>query len=159
MARESDRDRQHAPISTSSNPPAPPAGAVTATVNPEQNETKLLRDQLVEKFTQAGYDEAAVFALRLSFEEAINNAVKYGSQSPGSQVTVDYHVTPDEVYLRITDDGSGFDPAAIPDPTSDEHIATPTGRGLFLIRAYMSEVVFNEKGNSIVLIYRNRSSE
>ncbi|MCL4211472.1 MAG: ATP-binding protein [Phycisphaerales bacterium] len=54
------------------------------------------------------------------------------------------------------DEGSGFVPDAVPDPTLDENIVIPSGRGLMLMRAYMSEVCYNDRGNRVYLRY-NRS--
>ncbi len=52
----------------------------------------------------------------------------------------------------VQDDGPGFDPAALPDPTAESHVARTDGRGLFLIRTYMDEVSFNESGNVVTMI-------
>ena len=57
--------------------------------------------------------------------------------------------------MTITDQGSGFDPAALPDPTTEENLQKPTGRGIMLMRAYMDEVRFNEKGNQVHLVKKN----
>ena len=57
---------------------------------------------------------------------------------------------------RIRDEGPGFEPqeVPVPNPTSPEHVERPHGRGLFLIKAFMSEVSFNEEGNEITMIRR-----
>jgi hypothetical protein len=57
------------------------------------------------------------------------------------------------VYL-IRDEGRGFDPSTLPDPTDPVHLERTTGRGLLLIRAYMDEVSFNGAGNEITLTKR-----
>ncbi|MEE2825311.1 MAG: ATP-binding protein, partial [Planctomycetota bacterium] len=53
------------------------------------------------------------------------------------------------VCIQISDEGRGFDPADIPDPTSPENVQKVGGRGLFLIRSFMSQVVHNQVGNQI----------
>ena len=53
----------------------------------------------------------------------------------------------------VEDQGPGFDPGSLPDPTTRENIEKPSGRGLLLIRAYMSSVVFNEVGNRVTMVY------
>ena len=53
--------------------------------------------------------------------------------------------------VSITDEGQGFDPGDVPDPTAVENIERPCGRGLMLMRYYMSEVVFHGRGNSVTM--------
>ena len=57
------------------------------------------------------------------------------------------------VYV-IRDEGPGFDPATLPDPTDPAYLERPTGRGLLLIRAFMDEVAFNRAGNQVILTKR-----
>lgn len=110
-------------------------------------------------FTEAvgayAYPEAATFALRLAFEESVINAFRHGHATlPDEPVQISWVAGPDEVRLTVEDKGPGFDPEAIPDPTLEENIEKPSGRGLMLIRAYMSRVEFNEKGNRVTLTYQ-----
>lgn len=106
----------------------------------------------------AGFDEAGTFAIRLSLEEALSNAVRHGNCSdPGKQVVIEYHVGPGAFAVDIEDEGCGFDPACIPDPTLDENIERPSGRGIMLMRAYMSRVMYNEQGNRVALRFFRQS--
>jgi anti-sigma regulatory factor (Ser/Thr protein kinase) len=59
-----------------------------------------------------------------------------------------------EAVYVIRDEGSGFDPSTLPDPTDPAHLERTTGRGLLLIRAFMDEVAFNPTGNQIALTKR-----
>jgi anti-sigma regulatory factor (Ser/Thr protein kinase) len=54
--------------------------------------------------------------------------------------------------VQISDDGPGFNPADIPDPTDEENLLSTSGRGLFLIRAFMDQVSHNQPGNQITLV-------
>ncbi len=112
-----------------------------------------------------GYSKASVFAVRLALEEAIANAFHHGHRSlpQGTPVRLEYRVEPARVALVVEDRGPGFDPAAIPDPTMDQNLELPTGRGLMLMRAYMTRVEFSPRGNRVTLVYdrppqRNGSS-
>lgn len=102
------------------------------------------------------YPESSRFAVRLAIEEAISNAFRHGHKeaAAGAPVRVEYAVDPDQVVMTVEDQGPGFDPEAVPDPTLDENLEVPSGRGLMLIRAYMSSVTFNEAGNRITMVYR-----
>ena len=58
----------------------------------------------------------------------------------------------DEATITLRDEGPGFDPRSLPDPTDPENIGKISGRGLLLIRTFMDEVRFNDSGNEITLI-------
>jgi len=114
-------------------------------------------DALLEELQRHGYSEVAVFAVRLAIEEALNNAIRHGNEmDPEKTAELVYEVTDDQVDIRITDEGPGFDFKDVPDPTLDENLDKPTGRGLMLIRAYMDTVEFNEKGNELHMVKFNK---
>ena len=86
----------------------------------------------------------------MALEEAIVNAIKHGNQEdPEKKVHVVVNSTLQEFYLQVTDEGDGFDPDAVPDPTLDENLELGSGRGLMLMRHYMDHVVYNDRGNSL----------
>lgn len=58
----------------------------------------------------------------------------------------------EQVVFEITDEGPGFDVAQVPDPTQDDLLDCPSGRGIFLMRSCMDEVRFNSKGNQVTLV-------
>jgi len=100
----------------------------------------------------AGFPEKQMLRLRLALEEAVVNAHKHGHQGDWSKpITLRYHVNENGVVAEIGDQGAGFDPAQVPDPTALENLERPSGRGLLLMRTYMSHVCHNEQGNSICL--------
>ncbi len=100
-----------------------------------------------------GYDPEATFAIRLALDEAVTNAVKHGNGGdPSKSVVIDYILTPRRLEVTVCDEGSGFDPDGLPDPTSDEHLNQPHGRGVMLMRVYMSEVRYNQRGNCVTLV-------
>lgn len=118
-------------------------------------QAKKVEDDIVASAQQHGYGEDALFALRLSLEEALTNAIRHGNGcDPGKKVTVRYAVTRWQVDVYVGDEGSGFDPEQVPDPTAEENIEHPNGRGIMLMRAYMSQVEYNRKGNEVHLVKR-----
>ena len=97
--------------------------------------------------------------LRLNFRvgltEALSNAMLYGNeQDPRKRVRVEITVGEREIKARVTDEGEGFDPGEIPDPTTPTNLVKAGGRGLFLMRQLMDEVHYNERGNSVTLVLR-----
>ncbi len=92
---------------------------------------------------------------RVGLTEALSNAMLYGNGSdPQKRVRVEVDIRVEEVAVRVTDQGVGFDPAAVPDPTLPDNISKTGGRGIFLMKALMDEVQFNEQGNSVTLVLR-----
>ena len=92
---------------------------------------------------------------RVGLTEALSNAMLYGNDSdPEKRVRVEVTIKHEEVSVIVTDQGMGFDPASVPDPTLPGNISKTGGRGIFLMKALMAEVKFNERGNSVTLVLR-----
>ena len=92
---------------------------------------------------------------RVGLTEALSNAMLYGNNSdPEKSVRVEVTIKLDEVSVIVTDQGVGFDPESVPDPTLPDNISKSGGRGIFLMKALMDEVQFNERGNSVTLVLR-----
>lgn len=96
--------------------------------------------------------------IRLALREALNNAVRHGSRlNPRKRVHVRFHCDDGEgMTVSIRDEGAGFDPAQIPDPTAPENLERFSGRGLFMIRELMDEVEYRQGGREVVLRRRPR---
>lgn len=100
--------------------------------------------QLVE------FHERDIFAIRLALEEALVNAIKHGNQMDrAKRVRVSYHVCSERFEVLIADEGPGFDPCEVPDPTAPENLERPCGRGLLLMRHYMTEVDYHDCGRAV----------
>jgi len=92
---------------------------------------------------------------RVGLTEALSNAMLYGNNSdPEKRVRVEVTIGVEAVSVRITDQGMGFDPTTVPDPTLPDNISKTGGRGIFLMKALMDDVQFNERGNSVTLVLR-----
>ena len=95
------------------------------------------------------------FNLRTALAEALGNAIRYGNgEDPDRVVRVYVELGRDFVRIHVHDDGHGFDPSRLPDPTHPENLEREYGRGLFVIRHLVDDVAFNEKGNGICLTLR-----
>lgn len=92
---------------------------------------------------------------RVGLTEALSNAMLYGNgHDPRKRVRVEVRVEDGRLVACVTDQGNGFDPATVPDPTEPANISRPCGRGLFLMRELMDEVWFNDRGNQVTLVLR-----
>ena len=90
---------------------------------------------------------------RVSLMEALSNAMIYGNgRDPSKRVRVEVFLRVGSVTARVTDEGPGFDPRGVPDPTVPSNLLEDRGRGLFLMRKLMDEVHFNDCGNCVTLI-------
>jgi serine/threonine-protein kinase RsbW len=111
-----------------------------------------VQERIVSMLEAREYSMRDVFAVRLALEEALVNAIKHGNQlDPDKTVRIHADVEQDRIYVEIEDQGPGYRPEEVPDPTLDENIERASGRGLMLIKSFMNRVEFNEKGNCIRL--------
>ncbi len=103
----------------------------------------------------AGYSHKERFAVHLSLEEALVNAIKHGHKGdPSKEVQLRCHFTSDYFLAEVEDQGPGFRPEEVPDPFAPENQERPCGRGLLLMRNFMTWVRFNEAGNRVTLCRR-----
>ena len=120
------------------------------TSDPQQ--LRRVEEAVLPQLEAYNYGERVLFGVRLALEEALVNAIKHGNNMDKTKkVIVTYAIDDKECRISIEDEGSGFDPKDIPDPTAEENLERPHGRGVMLIRAYMDEVSYNEKGNRITM--------
>jgi serine/threonine-protein kinase RsbW len=114
------------------------------------DEVPALLDELGTVLEEFNYPKKHQFAVRLALEEAMVNAVKHGNRGdPNKKAQLRYLVDPGSLLVEVEDEGAGFDPAAVPDPLAPENLERPSGRGLFLIRRYMTWMEHNKRGNCV----------
>ena len=101
------------------------------------------------------YEERLRLNFRVGLTEALTNAILYGNaRDPSKSVRVEVTFENGRLEARVTDQGRGFDPSTIPDPTEPENILKSRGRGLFLMRQLLDEVRYNDQGNQVTLVLR-----
>jgi len=121
----------------------------------ELSEAGRVEDRLLKAVTRYGYSKACVFGIRLALEEGLSNAIKHGNRGDRHKsVEVSFDVNDERVLICIRDQGEGFDPSAVPDPTADENLEKPSGRGIMLMRAYMDELTFRDRGKQVCMVKR-----
>ncbi len=97
----------------------------------------------------------ATLNLRVAVGEALSNAILYGNrEDPDKAVRVSALLRPGSAEVTVTDEGAGFNPGAVADPTQPGNRGRSHGRGLFLLRSLTDDVRFNERGNSVTLTLR-----
>ena len=132
-------------------PPLPNRVVITN----DLNAARKIQDRILALASDLGYSAKYCFAIRLAIEEALVNAYRHGNRrDPTKKITISYDVQPDQMTIRIADEGKGFNPQYLHDPTSDERLSDPEGRGVMLMRSFADEVLFNKAGNEVQLIKR-----
>lgn len=104
---------------------------------------------------RSGLDADEGGRVAMAVREAAVNAVLHGNRyDPDKRVTVSFETTPDALTVAVRDEGPGLDPSTIPDPLAPENLLKQSGRGIFLIRAFMDEVRFRSlsPGTEITMI-------
>jgi serine/threonine-protein kinase RsbW len=113
---------------------------------------RVIQDEIERELAARHAHEKDVFGIRLALEEALVNAIKHGNQmDPAKRVFVQYRIAENKFEIHIRDEGAGFDPADVPDPTDIENLERPCGRGLMLMRYYMTEVNYSNRGNVVTM--------
>jgi serine/threonine-protein kinase RsbW len=109
-------------------------------------------EDVLQMLETAGFSDRERFAVRLALEEAVMNAIRHGHQFDRSKhVHLRYHVTQECLLAEVEDEGPGFDPAVVPDPREPENLEREGGRGLLLMRSYMTWVRYNERGTCVTM--------
>ena len=116
------------------------AGIVEVTL-----ESTLKNVEVAEELTQrvcatAGFDEEDQHKIEMAVHESVINAVAHGNKHDArKKVRVRFEIHKDRLEIRIRDEGAGFDPGSVADPLANENLLKVSGRGIFLIRAFMDE--------------------
>ena len=119
-------------------------------------ESASIQRQILDVWVQHGISDGDLPDLQLALEEGLANAVKHGNQlNPEKLVKVECHLINESVIkVTIEDEGSGFNPDEVPDPTDFENLDKPSGRGIVLMTAFMDEVLYNDRGNQLTFCKR-----
>lgn len=118
------------------------------------NKAEAMADQLA---AQAGLDEDVRSGISMAVREAMINAVLHGNAyDAAKRVSLTLEHKGPELIFTISDEGKGFLPEEVPDPLAPENLLKQSGRGIFLMRAFMDEVRFRKlhPGTEIILIKR-----
>jgi serine/threonine-protein kinase RsbW len=127
-----------------------PMTASTVQIASDPAEVRRVQEAIESALKALQYSEHDIFSIRLALEEALVNAIKHGNRlDPGKKVRVSYCAQTDLFEVRVTDEGAGFDPKDVPDPTAEENLERPCGRGLMLMRHYMNEVSYSPCGTAV----------
>ena len=108
---------------------------------------------------RSGISDDAAFGIDMAVREAVTNAVLHGNnEDENKTVAVTIKSSPDAVEISVHDQGPGFNPEEVPDPTAEENILKASGRGIFFMRSFMDEVnwLIRPEGGTTVRMVKRR---
>ena len=127
---------------------------------PSRIETVATAAAAVAQFIgRSGISEDAAFGIDMAVREAVTNAVLHGNhQDLNKTVDIVLKSSPDAVEISVHDQGAGFNPENVPDPTAKENILKTSGRGIFFMRTFMDEVdwLIRPEGGTTVRMLKRR---
>jgi serine/threonine-protein kinase RsbW len=130
--------------------PTGQGAALDVVIPSDPAEARRVQDDIERTLKSFRFDDREIFSIKLALEEALVNAIKHGNQMDrGKKVRISCRIGPERFDIDIADEGCGFDPEDVPDPMAAENLERPCGRGLLLMRHYMTEVVFHPPGNRL----------
>jgi serine/threonine-protein kinase RsbW len=110
---------------------------------------------LVERAARFGIVAPGASNIFVALDEALANAIRHGNKNdPSKCVRVRANISTREARFTISDEGAGFDIAAVPDPCDPANLLKPSGRGVMLIHHIMDDVSYNERGNEVTMVKR-----
>ncbi|MFN7843458.1 MAG: ATP-binding protein [Pirellula sp.] len=119
-----------------------------------------LIEQTILAMSDLDWPGGDMFHVQMAMEEALVNAIEHGNKRCESKlVSVAISVSGQEITIEIKDQGGGFDHRNVADPTEEERIDQPRGRGVLLIRELMSQSRYNDLGNELVMIKKRSVAE
>ena len=111
-----------------------------------------IQEQIMLAIESREFGPRSVFGMRLALEEAIINAIKHGNKrDPKKSVEIVWKVRPEHAFVSVEDEGPGFDPGDVPDPTDLENLDKPSGRGIMLMQQFLTRVEYCGRGNRVEL--------
>jgi serine/threonine-protein kinase RsbW len=117
---------------------------------------RIVENAIDEISTEIGFNQDNYGKILVSTLEAVNNAIIHGNKKDESK-SVEIEISFKRSILRISveDEGMGFKPKEIPDPTKPENIENLSGRGVFLMSKLADKIEFNEKGNKVTMSFKD----
>ena len=125
-------------------------------IESRQNSLRIVEKAIDEVTVELGISQDSYGKILVSTMEGVNNAIMHGNKSiPEKLVNIEFNFKDDELKIKIIDEGNGFKPQEVPDPTLPQNIEELNGRGLFLMTHLADEIKYSKKGNSVTMIFKN----
>src|SRR3977135_831772 len=134
---------------------APDTKHLEMTVETQVESVNLAEEMCLRVAEAAGFGEDDCYRIGMSVREGVINAFHYGNQErPEKKIHLAVDLTPDKMIIHVLDEGTGFKLSEVPDPLAEENLLSTSGRGIFLMRAFMDEfdVVSGKTGGAEIIM-------
>ena len=136
---------------------SPTCSEVVLSIESQVTNIDLVKAALDETLTNLELDEEQEQWLELAVREAVANAIIHGNgEDKDKRVTVKVRCDEDELLVEIADEGSGFDPDKLPDPSKPENLLRPNGRGIFYMKKCMDSIDYDFQPTGTVVTMRKQ---
>jgi serine/threonine-protein kinase RsbW len=110
------------------------------TLQTQVESVNLAEEMCLRVAEAAGFGEDDCYRIGMSVREGVINAFHYGNEErPEKKIYLALDLTPEKMIIHVLDEGKGFDLNGVPDPLAEENLLSTSGRGIFLMRAFMDE--------------------
>ena len=125
-------------------------------IESEIENLRIVENAIDETTSVIGISQDSYGKILVSAMEAVNNAILHGNKSNPEKI-VDIEITYEgkELKIKVTDEGSGFRPEEVPDPTIPENIEALSGRGIYLMSHLADNIKYSKKGNEVTMTFKN----
>ena len=115
--------------------------------------------EILDALQLHGWSAGDKFGIQMAMEEAVMNAIKHGNGcDPTKMIDINLGFDDQKFEATISDDGCGFNPDEVPDPTADENIGKTCGRGVMLMKEFVDSLEYNETGNEVKMMKKKSGS-
>ena len=123
------------------------------------NNLRIVENAIDEVMGEIGIAQENYGKILVSTLEAVNNAIMHGNKyEMEKMVDVEISYKNDKLKIKISDEGNGFIPEEVPDPTIPENLEALNGRGIFLMSKLADEIKYSKRGNSVTMFFKNIKS-
>jgi serine/threonine-protein kinase RsbW len=114
-------------------------------------------EKIIDEVTsELGISQDSYGKILVSTMEGVNNAILHGNKSePEKVVEIEFEFKRNELKIKISDEGDGFEPNDVPDPTVPENREALSGRGVFLMSHLADKIKYSKKGNEVTMTFKN----
>lgn len=120
------------------------------------NSLRMVEKVIDEVTSEIGISQDNYGKILVSTMEGVNNAILHGNKSePDKLVDIEFTYKGKELTIKISDEGEGFIPGNVPDPTTPENIEELNGRGVFLMSRLADKIKYSKKGNAVTMTFKN----
>ncbi|MBK8442419.1 MAG: ATP-binding protein [Sphingobacteriales bacterium] len=127
----------------------------TLTLN-SQLESMAELEKFVDKCSrECGADSMMHHDMLLVLTEAVSNSIKHGNRfNPQKQVVINANISNNSLNFKVCDEGEGFDPKKVADPTHHRNLAQANGRGVFIMRTLANSLNFCDNGRTVEIEFK-----